>query len=221
MGAQGAASVETPQVQQSPGELRERPGRKAELSCRIPEHHQEVHWYKEEPGGGLLLIYRQSNSSFPKGKYSGRMENSWNFSLTIGPVQREDSGVYYCSYPAAPRLSLQFGDGTRLIVTDATEPKLSILLPVDSEEPGQPPADIPVLCHLHDVPPGWDTVKWQPGGEVTPVTAATVDDQGVLSAWSIAWVPAERWDGTAACTAAENSTGRSLSVAVGSTAVRN
>ncbi|XP_054252917.1 uncharacterized protein LOC128978906 [Indicator indicator] len=210
----GAASVEKTQVQQSPRELWVRPGQKVELSCRIPEHNRQVTWYKEKPGGGLLLIYHQTSFCRPMGKYSGRIEKLWNFSFTISPVQREDSGVYYCSFPGPPKQSPQFGDGTRLIVTDATEPKLSILVPVDSEEPGQPPANIPVLCHLYDIPPGWDTVKWQPGGEVTPVTAATMDDQGVLSAWSITWVPAERWDGAAACTATENSTGRTLGVTI-------
>ncbi|NXN18069.1 TVB4 protein, partial [Indicator maculatus] len=213
----GAASVEQAQVQQSPRELRVRPGQKVELSCRVPEHNRQVTWYKEKPGGGLLVIYRQPSFSRPMGKYSGRMEKLCNFSFTISAAQREDSGVYYCSFLSPPKQSPQFGDGTRLIVTgecpsgrivargsvppsstlfpslDATEPKLSILVPVDSEEPGQPLANIPVLCHLYDVPPGWDTVKWQPGGEVTPVTAATMDDQGVLSAWSITWVPAERW----------------------------
>lgn len=98
--------------------------------------------------------------------------------------------------------------------SDASEPKLSILVPVDVEEPRQPLTSIPLLCHLHDLPPGWDTVRWQPGGEVTPVTAATVDKDGVLSAWSIAWVSAEWWDGAAACTALENGTGKTISVTI-------
>lgn len=98
--------------------------------------------------------------------------------------------------------------------SDASEPKLSILVPVDVEEPRQPLTSIPLLCYLHDLPPGWDTVRWQPGGEVTPVMAATVDKDGVLSAWSIAWVSAEQWDGAAACTALQNSTGKTISVAI-------
>lgn len=91
---------------------------------------------------------------------------------------------------------------------DATEPELSILVPIDAEEPGQPPATIPLLCHLRHLPSGWDTVRWQPGGEVTPVTVAAVDEHGVLSGWSITWVSAERWDGAAACTALERGTNR-------------
>lgn len=104
--------------------------------------------------------------------------------------------------------------GTRYPSLDAAEPQLSILVPVEAEEPGQPPATIPLLCRLRDPPQGWDTVRWQPGGEETPVTVTATDERGGLSAWSITWVSAERWDGAAACTALESGTNRTLSVAV-------
>ncbi|NXS65907.1 HVM07 protein, partial [Pandion haliaetus] len=186
----GPTSAEGSPVQQSPGQLWVLPGETAELSCRVSDHSLSVNWYKEKPDGSLDWIYRVLDYASAGAKYSGRRETRGNFPLAISSVQREDSGLYYCSssdfYPL-------FGDGTRLVVSDATEPKLSILVPVDAEEPAQPPASIPLLCHLHDLPPGWDTVRWQPGGEVTPVTAATMDKHGVLSAWSITWVSAERW----------------------------
>ncbi|NWH42726.1 KV1 protein, partial [Fregata magnificens] len=186
----GGTSPEGIQVQQSPGQLWVLPGETVNLSCHTLNYSQDVNWYKEKPDGSLYWIYQSWNDSCPMGKYSERKETHQDFSLTIGPVQREDSGVYYCSssgfYPS-------FGNGTRLIVTDATEPQLSILLPIDADEPGQPPASIPLLCRLHDLPQGWDTVRWQPGGEETPVTVAAVDEHGVLSAWSITWVSAERW----------------------------
>ncbi|XP_050768181.1 M1-specific T cell receptor beta chain-like [Gymnogyps californianus] len=207
----GATSAERGRVQQSPRQLWVLPGETAELSCRISDHSQSVNWYKEKLDGSLYWIYQSSNYSSLVGKYSGRKETRGNFSLAIGLAQREDSGVYYCSSPAFHPL---FGDGTRLVVTDATEPKLSILVPVDAEEPGQPSASIPLLCHLHDLPLGWDSVRWQPGGEVTPVTAVGMDERGILSAWSITWVSAERWDGAAACTALEDGTGRTLSITI-------
>ncbi|KAM6234279.1 uncharacterized protein LJ264_014157 isoform 1-T1 [Porphyrio hochstetteri] len=102
-----------------------------------------------------------------------------------------------------------------LLLPDATEPQLSILVPVGTEEPGQPLATFPLLCHLHDIPAGWDTVRWQPGGEVTPVMAAAVDEHGVLSAWSITWVSAERWDGAATCTAENRGKNRTISTSIG------
>ncbi|XP_075593373.1 uncharacterized protein LOC142598520 [Balearica regulorum gibbericeps] len=207
----GGVSAEGTWVQQSPGQLWVLPGETAELSCHISDYSTRVNWYKEKLDGSLFWIYQSSNYSRPKGKYSGRMKTWHNFSLTIISAQREDSGVYYCSSSLYP----SFGNGTRLVVTDATEPRLSILVPVDAEERRQPPASFPLLCHLHDIPAGWDTVRWQPGGEVTPLMAAAVDEYGVLSAWSIAWVRADRWDGAATCTAVKGSTSSTVSVTIG------
>ena len=226
-------------VQQSPGQLWVLPGETAKLSCRTPDHSSHVNWYKEKPDGGLYWVCRSPNYTSLVGKYWGTREPPGHFSLTISPAQREDSGVYYCS---SANLYPSFGNGTTLIVTsecpaarptagdvpgevcatpstrfpslDATEPQLSILVPLNTEEPGQPTSSLPLLCHLHDLPAGWDAVQWQPGGEVTPVTAAAVDEHGVLSAWSIAWVSAERWDGAVECTALESGTARTLSVAI-------
>ncbi|NXK18146.1 KV6A9 protein, partial [Arenaria interpres] len=216
----GGSALGSP-VQQSPGPLWVTPGGTAELSCHLRAHETRVQWYKETADGSLDWIYWSSNRSCPKGKYSGKEEKPGSFSLTISPAEREDSGVYYCS---PPTFHPSFGNGTRLVVTsecpavgghppwgawggscpppstpfpspDATQPQLSILLPVDEEEKaGGPPGRIPLLCQLRDLPPGWDRVLWRPGdGEVTGVTAVAVDQQGVLSGWSITWVPAERW----------------------------
>ncbi|NXN57657.1 KV3AD protein, partial [Rynchops niger] len=189
----GGASAEGGRVLQSPGQLWVPPGGTAELSCHVLDISIHVDWYKEKPDGSLHWIYQSSNDSHPKGKYSGKRKKQRDFSLAIGPAQREDSGVYYCSSSISSTFYSSFGNGTRLVVTNATEPELSILVPIDVEEPREVPASIPLLCHLRDLPMGWDTVLWQPGGEVTPVTAAAVDKDGVLSAWSITWVPAEQW----------------------------
>ncbi|KAM6037797.1 uncharacterized protein LJ206_000082 [Theristicus caerulescens] len=207
----GGASAAGRGVQQSPEQLWVLPGQTANLSCRVLEYSSYVNWYKEKPDGSLQWIYQSSRFSSLKGKYSGRMEKENHFFLAISPAQREDSGVYYCSFHT---FFPSFGNGTRLVVTDATQPQLSILVPADAEEPGQPLATIPLLCRLHDLPPGWDTVRWQPGGQETPVTAAAVDEHGVFSAWSITWVPAEQWDGAATCMALESRTNRTCSVTI-------
>ncbi|XP_035752801.1 basement membrane-specific heparan sulfate proteoglycan core protein-like [Egretta garzetta] len=212
----GGASAVGGWFQENPGELWVSPGKTVELSCCVPDSSRSVNWYKEKPDGSLYWIYWSSGSSRPVGKYTGGMKAGRKaeqcFSLIISPAQREDSGVYYCSSRNFYHL---FGKGTRLVVTDATEPQLSILVPTDAQEPGQPPAQIPLLCHLHDLPPGWDTVHWQPGGEEAPVVAAAVDEHGVLSAWSITWVSAEQWDGAAGCTALQSADHPALQTASG------
>lgn len=96
---------------------------------------------------------------------------------------------------------------------DATEPTLSILLPLDAELREPPRAAIPLLCHLYDAPKGWDTVRWH-HGNVSPVTATSMDGRGVLSAWSLTWLTAEQWDGTVGCTAVQSSTGRTITVTI-------
>ncbi|XP_035427717.1 uncharacterized protein LOC118261146 [Cygnus atratus] len=206
----GAASAEEPRIWQSPVQLWLPPGATVELSCNISGSPWGANWYREKPDGSLEWIYQSTESSKPKGRYSGTVRAPGFFSFNISDVQREDSGSYYCTSSVSHS---HFGDGTRLLVTDATEPKLSILVPVDAEEPSDV---VPLLCHLHDLPRGWDTVRWHHGRD-TPVTAEAVDERGVLGAWSLTWVSAERWDGAAACMATESGTGRNVSGAVSGT----
>ncbi|NXX15099.1 TVB4 protein, partial [Podargus strigoides] len=180
----GGDTAEGPRIHQTPQHLWVLPGGTAELRCHPPDHGR-VNWYKQNPNGSLNWVHWSWRWPQQDGRHSGTWDPSGSFSLVISPARREDTGVYYCSSS-----SFYFGNGTRLVVTNATEPTLSILVPVDR---GEPSATIPLLCHLRDVPQGWDTVVWEPGGEVTAVTMAAVDESGVLGAWSIAWVSAERW----------------------------
>ncbi|NXP51910.1 KV5AF protein, partial [Heliornis fulica] len=214
----GGVSAEVRWVQQSPEQLWVLPGDTVHIDCKIFNYSSFTHWYKEKPDGSLDWIYWSRSYSSQDGKYSGGMRSNQTFFLSISPTEREDSGVYYCS--SSGSLTPVFGSGTRLVVTsechpmagditgevsalpspsslfvysDATEPQLSILEPIRTEMPRQPPTAFPLLCHLHDIPQGWDTVIWQPSGEVTPLMAAAVDEHSVLSAWSITWVSAESW----------------------------
>ncbi|XP_031412771.1 tyrosine-protein kinase receptor TYRO3-like, partial [Meleagris gallopavo] len=207
----GAALAQL-QIRQSPARLWVRPGHTAELNCTDSgwnvDQHRAVNWYREQPGSRLQFIYQSSNSSRSDGKYSGMRRANGLFSLHISSVQKEDSGFYYCASTTHP---FEFGDSTRLVVTDAVEPTLSILLPVDADLREPPSAAIPLLCHLYDVPEGWDVVGWQ-HSNASLVTATSLDERGILSAWSLTWLTAEQWDGTVGCTATQSSTGRSISV---------
>uniref|UniRef100_A0A493TC34 Ig-like domain-containing protein n=1 Tax=Anas platyrhynchos platyrhynchos TaxID=8840 RepID=A0A493TC34_ANAPP len=109
-----SASVEEPQIQQSPAELWLPPGATAELNCSISGSTDRASWYREKPDGSLEWIYWSAAASKPNGKYSGMMRAWGIFSLSISDVQREDSGYYYCTSSV---LYSQFGNGTRLLVT--------------------------------------------------------------------------------------------------------
>uniref|UniRef100_A0A8B9ZV06 Ig-like domain-containing protein n=1 Tax=Anas zonorhyncha TaxID=75864 RepID=A0A8B9ZV06_9AVES len=96
-----AASVEEPQIQQSPAELWLSPGATAELNCSISGSPRRANWYREKPDGSLEWIYWSAAASKPNGKYSGTVRARGIFSLSISDVQREDSGYYYSTEVSA------------------------------------------------------------------------------------------------------------------------
>ncbi|XP_068519348.1 M1-specific T cell receptor beta chain-like isoform X2 [Anas acuta] len=164
----GAASAEEPWIQESPAQLWLSPGATAELSCNISGSTDRANWYREKPDGSLEWIYESTAASKPKGKYSGMMRARGIFPLNISNVQREDSGYYYCTSSVSHS---QFGKGTRLLVTDASEPKLSILVPVDTEEPSD---FVSLLCHL----PGAWNLTWVSGKHWDGAMNCTATERG-------------------------------------------
>ncbi|CAM5174912.1 unnamed protein product [Eretmochelys imbricata] len=213
-----AASEEGVQIQQSPAQLWLTSGQTAKLYCRISKEEWRVRWYKEQQNGSLHGIHQSSEFEPSNGKYSSKVNITANtFSLLISNVQRDDSGVYYCGLSASVYLQPNFGNGTRLIVTDASEPTLSILVPSNPEDAELPPV-IPLLCLLSDFTPPWSAVLWGMGEEVSQglMDAGAVDGNGVFSVWSLTRIPSETWNQETICncTAKESSTGRSISVTV-------
>ncbi|XP_034612581.1 immunoglobulin gamma-1 heavy chain-like isoform X2 [Trachemys scripta elegans] len=213
-----AASEEGIQIQQSPAQLWLTSGQTAHLDCRISEEEWRVRWYKEQQNGSLHGIHQSSESESLDGKYSSKVNITANmFALLISNVQREDSGVYYCGLSASVYLQPNFGTGTRLIVTDGSEPRLSILVPSTQEDAELPPI-IPLLCLLSDFTPPWSEVLWDTGEEASEgqTDAGAIDGKGVFSVWSLTTIPSETWkqETICTCTAKESSEGRSISATV-------
>ncbi|XP_075764424.1 uncharacterized protein LOC142819723 [Pelodiscus sinensis] len=210
------ASEEWIQIQQSPAQMWLSSGEAAQLDCRPSKGEGRVMWYKEQPSGSLLWIYQSFASAPPDGKYASKVNSTANtFSLLISNVQRKDSGVYYCGLSAFLYLQSNFGNGTRLIVTDASKPRLSVLAPSDPGE-AELPHNVPLLCLLLDFTSPW-SVLWdtreEPDGQAD---AGAIDGDGVYSIWSLTTIPSEWWNqGTnCTCTANENGTGRNISTTV-------
>ncbi|XP_068778562.1 M1-specific T cell receptor beta chain-like [Struthio camelus] len=200
-------------IHQSPAQLWLKPGDTARLSCNISSNEWSVNWYRERPDGSLYHVYQSSSYSSPEEKYSGTVEAQQVFSFNISSVERNDSGVYYCSVSV---LHPRFGSGTRLVVTDAVQPSVSVLVPIEAEEESSHPARLALLCHLSDLAADWEAVRWEvaAGSGTVALAAGAVEAGGVFGAWSLAVVSAERWDGEATCTATSNGTGRSVSAGV-------
>ncbi|XP_067425634.1 immunoglobulin gamma-1 heavy chain-like [Emydura macquarii macquarii] len=212
------ASQEGISIQQSPAQILLAPGKTAQIDCKLSTRREYVLWYKELQNGSLHGIYQSyAYAALPHEKYSSQVNITTNtFSLILNNVQREDSGVYYCGLAAY--IYPNFGSGTRLIVTDASEPRLSILTPAVLED-AELPAVIPLLCLLSDFTPPWTTVLWDTGEEEESegqVDAGAIDGKGVFSVWSLTTIPSERWNQatTCTCTAKDSSTGRRVNATV-------
>ncbi|KAH1179867.1 hypothetical protein KIL84_005917 [Mauremys mutica] len=213
-----AASEEGIQILQSPAQLWLTSGQTAKLDCKISEEEWRVRWYKEQQNGSLHGIHQSSESESLDEKYSRKVNITANtFSLLINNIQRDDSGVYYCGLSASVYLLPNFGNGTRLIVTDASKPRLSILVP-STQEDTELPRVIPLLCLLSDFTPPWSEVLWDTGEEASDgqTDAGAIDGNGVFSVWSLMTIPSETWNQKTicTCTAKESSMGRSISATV-------
>ncbi|KAM9114608.1 M1-specific T cell receptor beta chain-like isoform 2-T2 [Pangshura tecta] len=213
-----AASEEAIQILQSPAQVWRTPGQTAQLHCSPSTKEWSVVWYKEQQSGSLQWIYQSSRYATSNGKYSSKVDlTANNFSLNISNVQKNDSGIYYCGFSASLYAQPNFGTGTRLIVTDASEPSLSILVP-SAPEDAELPRVIPLLCLLSGFTPPWSAVLWGLGEEASEglTDAGAIDGNGVFSVWSLTTIPPETWnqETICTCTAKESSTGRSISATI-------
>ncbi|XP_043357729.1 T cell receptor alpha chain MC.7.G5-like isoform X2 [Dermochelys coriacea] len=212
------ASEEGIQILQSPAQVWQTPGQTAQLDCNPSIKEWSVVWYKEQQSGSLQWIYQSSRFATSNGKYSSKVDITANkFSLNIINVQRNDSGVYYCGLSASVYVQPNFGNGTRLIVTDASKPSLSILVPSNPEDAELPPV-IPLLCLVSDFTSLWSVDLWGMGEEVSHglMDAGAIDGNGVFSVWSLMIIPSQMWNQETICncTAKESITGRSISATV-------
>ncbi|XP_014426559.2 immunoglobulin gamma-1 heavy chain-like isoform X2 [Pelodiscus sinensis] len=210
---QMTASQEGIWIQQSPAQIVLAPGNTARIGCKLSTRRAYVYWYKELQNGSLHGIFQSYKNAPSDGKYSSEVnEASDTFSLIITDAQRNDSGVYYCGLAAYAYPN--FGSGTRLIVTDASEPRLSVLVP-STQKDAEHRQNVPLLFLLSDSTPSWSNVLWDTGegASVGQTDSGAIDGDGIYSVWSLMTIPYKRWNQETIWnfTVKDNSTGRNIS----------
>ncbi|EHA97890.1 T-cell receptor beta chain T17T-22, partial [Heterocephalus glaber] len=134
------------QVTQTPRYLIAKTGKSTIVTCSQNMNHDYMHWYRQDPGLGLKLIYYSINvkiiekGDVPDGYSVSRKEES--FLLTVDQVNTSYTSVYFCAtntvhLQAMGNEAQHFGEGTRLSVLENLDrvnpPKVAVFEPSEAE----------------------------------------------------------------------------------------
>ncbi|XP_061462240.1 M1-specific T cell receptor beta chain-like isoform X2 [Rhineura floridana] len=173
------------------------PGNPVTLNCSLPAGqlfgNLLAYWFKE--GKGKRLQQTQVRSVYPEasGHGSSPSDTLRNFPLVISSVQRNHSGLYFCVIYTYADINIP--KGVRLIITDVSWPRLSILAP-SSLEGAQGNHSMPLLCLLFDAKPSQNPLSWNIRGGMSQNQAhafGVLNEEGGLSIWSLSLTPPEAW----------------------------
>ncbi|XP_041094983.1 uncharacterized protein LOC121306992 isoform X2 [Polyodon spathula] len=192
-----------------------RPGESVRLQCSIGTELEEsslISCYRERLGGVLELLAQFIQNALTNGRYTGEIHNkNGNFSLTIGNVQRNDSGLYFCIVRASGTFTP--GRSSRLVVADPQRtPSVQLFSPVSAEGESGWTEPVPVVCLVRDASPLWGPVLWTiPGLSAEPppgLDEVLIEPDGSYTVTSHTTVSAEQWEsGGAACEVRNKATG--------------
>ncbi|EGW08997.1 hypothetical protein I79_014518 [Cricetulus griseus] len=89
-------------VTQSPRSKVTVTGRKVELSCHQTNNHDNMYWYRQDPGHGLRLIhYSYGANNTEKGDvpsgYKATRPRTEDFSLVLEVASSSQTAVYFCA----------------------------------------------------------------------------------------------------------------------------
>ncbi|XP_060768124.1 immunoglobulin lambda-1 light chain-like isoform X3 [Neoarius graeffei] len=155
-------------VTQKPPVLTLTQGQTATMDCNLGTVvDRSARWYKQVPGGvpQYMLKYRydwsapEYGSGFSSPKFTSTHSSKSDYNLIISNVEVGDSAVYYCKTWDSSAKEYVFGQGTKLIVSDAALPApVLTVLPPSSEELKSKKGTL--VCLASDVAGGFADVRW-------------------------------------------------------------
>ncbi|XP_067227965.1 immunoglobulin lambda-1 light chain-like [Chanodichthys erythropterus] len=144
------------------------------MDCNVGRaENNYVSWYKQTPNSApqFVLRFYHSHSSpdyygdgFTSSRFTSTAQANIDFRLIISNVDVGDSAVYYCNTWDSTAREFVFGQGTKLIVTDAdvAPPVLNILRP--SREELISSSKVTLVCLIDHMPAAFADVRWLVNG---------------------------------------------------------
>ncbi|XP_073669820.1 immunoglobulin lambda-1 light chain-like [Paramisgurnus dabryanus] len=152
-------------VTQKPSVLIEEKGKSVTMDCNIGTYQgYYVSWHKQLPNAAPQYVLRHHPSesspneygaSFSSSHFTSKKMSDLDYQLIINNVDVRDSAVYYY----LKSITVVFGQGTKLIVTDSgVSPPVVKILPPSSEDVSS--SKVTLVCLINDMSVGFADVSW-------------------------------------------------------------
>ncbi|XP_058239295.1 immunoglobulin lambda-1 light chain-like [Hemibagrus wyckioides] len=212
-------------VTQKPPVLTLTPGQTATMDCNLGTVQNSGRWYKQVPGGVPQYVLRhypdwdspEYGSGFSSPKFTSTHLSKSDYKLIISNVEVGDSAVYYCHTWDSSAKEHVFGQGTKLIVSDAALPvPVLTVLPPSSEELKSNKATL--VCLASDMSVGFADVRWLVNGN--SVTSGVItgsvqqQDNKKFTLSSYLTIDSSEWDNSKVITCEVSAGGKAASVKI-------
>ncbi|XP_047665469.1 immunoglobulin lambda-1 light chain-like isoform X3 [Tachysurus fulvidraco] len=214
-------------VTQKPSVITADVGKTVTMDCNIAKDERYyINWYKQIPQEVpefVLRFYHSLGSpdkygdNFSSTRFTSKAPTNIDYQLIISNVEVGDSAVYYCETWDNSTKEYVFGQGTKLIVSDAALPSPVLkLLPPSTEELKTKKATL--VCLASDMSVGFADVSWLvDGNSVTSgvVTgSAQQQDNKKFTLSSYLTIDSCEWDNDKVITCEVSAGGKAASVKI-------